>query len=275
MTERHIITYYPIFHHLKKNLCINNMEIITQKHRGVITPVKMYQVIIPCATKQLDVTKSRKRKKVGFHHTDSVQIFSDNIRRRMSSAYYRGLVTRCVEAQKELFSILNRVTGDGFSPLYEDPDEDPLKVKNPDISWDEDESPIEFLHGIKKTPSDIRKVVNVLERSVCDATTDNVVTISLKSISFQGFLTVRVSGKPFTVPKVPIENLVCPPVMIVKTVQITQFIIQGDATSSGTDEEVIIEEADNAKNYLNDEDMSDLLQSINSFSSMSLGTMFD
>lgn len=131
--------------------------------------------------------------KVNFSDINTVYISPDKVRRRLSSSYYRGLVNRCSEAHKEIFCILNRFTNNGLSPLSDDKDDDPLKIRDPFIDWDNDESPIKFLEVIKKNPLVIKKVIKTLEFYKDPV----IVTIDLTSEFFKGYLSVRMSGTPF------------------------------------------------------------------------------
>lgn len=101
--------------------------------------------------------------KVSFitHTSDNIYIIPI-VRRRMSQVYYRGLVQRCSIAQKELFDYLACLTHGGIFPLTEDPEEDPLKVNNPNVSWDEDESPMELLDIYKKANHSRKELFDVL-----------------------------------------------------------------------------------------------------------------
>jgi hypothetical protein len=148
-------------------------------------------------------------RKVSFNPTECVRIYTSNLRRNLSSAYYRGLIRKCSEAQKRLFDILSKATGNGIIPLNDEMEGDPLKINNPNVGWDEDESPIDFLHIIKTTPIDIWKVVEVLERFVLEhEDCDQAVTLSLEDIrSFQGFLTVRISNTPIVRPSITAQQI--------------------------------------------------------------------
>lgn len=81
--------------------------------------------------------------------SDSVALFSDDIRRHLSSSYVRGLVPRCSSAHQEIFTILT-TTGLKLEPLNDQTD--PLLVRNPNVAWDEDDSPLTLAKELRQTP---------------------------------------------------------------------------------------------------------------------------
>lgn len=136
--------------------------------------------------------------KVSFDLTKQTVVISDNYRRRLSSSYYRDLPKRCSESQDKIYDILNNITNGSFLPLNEG---DNLKVFNPSMMWDEDESPIDLLEFIKTEPDIIIKVLNKLTINRRPSKSHKV-TISLNDVvvfkkgkPFQSFLTVRISEK--------------------------------------------------------------------------------
>lgn len=191
-------------------------------------------------------------RKVSFNPTECVRIYTSNLRRNLSSAYYRGLIRKCSEAQKRLFDILSKATGNGIILLNDEMEGDPLKVNNPNVGWDEDESPIDFLHIIQTTPIDIWKVVEVLERFALNLKKNDALTVSLEDImSFQGFLTVRVSGTPF----------------VRSTMEAAQICSEGNIMPKTTQ---ILEKTQSTLE-LEESELSDLLSSVDNFC---IGTEF-
>jgi hypothetical protein len=128
-------------------------------------------------------------KKVLFSSTNLVHYCKDDIDRRLSSSYYRGIVKKCFESQQEIFLLLNKLMNKKLDPLSDGVDEDPLKIYNEEKEWDNDESPVLYLQYIRENPPEILKVINALERF---SERDVVITISLEC--FESSLTVKMSG---------------------------------------------------------------------------------
>ena len=74
---------------------------------------------------------------------NSIHELSEPVRRGYGSGYVRGLMGKCSEAHKMLFREL--LTQGQIRPLEDDPEEDPLQVKDEREKWDEDESPLSLL----------------------------------------------------------------------------------------------------------------------------------
>jgi hypothetical protein len=124
---------------------------------------------------------------VSFYPEVSEMTFSENISRRLSSGYYRGLMKQCDEAQKELYKMIQNKSGGLLAPLYDL--DDPIKIVDPQKSWDEDESPILFLKLVQLKPGIMKKITHLLNSFYHK---NEVVIIPLDQIkSFPAFLTLR------------------------------------------------------------------------------------
>lgn len=81
-------------------------------------------------------------KKIKFN-LQKKYITVDNVERRLSMDYYRGLIKKCSESHRKIFNILNKFTNNSFLPL--DNKDDPIHIKNPNKNWDTDDSPCRLL----------------------------------------------------------------------------------------------------------------------------------
>jgi hypothetical protein len=148
------------------------------------------QLTTKCNTvKTKKFVKYKKHKNILFGK-NNIKIINYNYRRNLSSEYCRGLINKCNQAENKIFDILSNVTDGSFIKICDD---EPLRINNPAISWDKDESPIDFLHLIEKYPEELQILLDVLERSITNLNKKETITISLNSIrSFQGFLTISI-----------------------------------------------------------------------------------
>lgn len=141
---------------------------------------------------------------VTFKEDVDICILENKIERILSMEYYRGLMGKCTRAHHKIYNIFNDITNNFLTPLNIEPD-DPIHIKDPSRSWDEDDSPLDILELWKEDPLSIKGHLNALERSTKVLNGDllgiqiNVLLpkVSVHGNCFQGILQARLSGKKF------------------------------------------------------------------------------
>ena len=96
---------------------------------------------------------------------NSIHELAEPVRRGYGSGYVRGLMGKCSEAHKMLFRELLTLTQGQIRPLEDDPEEDPLQVKDEREIWDEDESPLSLLKLVKESEKTRQELVDEINRS--------------------------------------------------------------------------------------------------------------
>lgn len=171
-------------------------------------PVKKTRAksVLSYFNQETSVTPAPKRRKSVTFSPD-VQIETTiEMDRRIGPGFYRGLPRKCSEAQREIYSILERLTSGGILPLNAENDEDPVKVNNPEVGWDRDESPLELLQYWKIYPEEARGFIETLHRAVQERAPESRFAISYtfipeyeKQVYRRVYISLKSSGTGFNV----------------------------------------------------------------------------
>jgi hypothetical protein len=185
----------------------NGKSVLAYFQNQTETPIKP-QIPVP-----------KRRKSVTF--SSKVQIeTSPDIDRRIGSGFYRGLIRKCTEAQREIYCILERHTSGGILPLgsgddgQDQDEEDPVRVNDPNVGWDKDESPLELLQYWKDYPDEISGFIETLQRAVQERAPNSRLAVPYtfipnyeKQVYRRVYISLRYSGGGFNVRKNPSQSL--------------------------------------------------------------------